>query len=134
MNISQAAYNKVMQSWWLLKVTYGLLFIIAGADKFMNLVTDWPKYVSQLVLNMFSVNAQQFIWGVGIIEIIIGLAILLFATRVGAYLAMSWLLIIVFNLLATHGFYDIAVRDTVMAMGALVLAMLTEAQEELRSI
>lgn len=134
MNISQSTYDKVMQSWWLLKVTYGLFFIIAGADKFMNLVTDWPKYVSQLVLKMFSVNAQQFIWGVGIIEIIIGLAILLFATRVGAYLAMSWLLIIVFNLLATHGFYDIAVRDTVMAMGALVLAMLTEAQEELRSI
>ncbi len=134
MNISQSTYDKVMQSWWLLKVTYGLFFIIAGADKFMNLVTDWSKYVSPLVLKMFSVNAQQFIWGVGIIEIIIGLAILLFATRVGAYLAMSWLLIIVFNLLATHGFYDIAVRDTVMAMGALVLAMLTEAQEELRSI
>lgn len=76
MNLSPLAYDKVKQSWWLLKVTYGLLFVIAGADKFMNLVTDWPKYISPMILNITMLNAQQFIWGVGVIEIIIGLTIL----------------------------------------------------------
>lgn len=130
MNISQAAYDKVKQSWWLLKVTYGLLFVIAGADKYMNLVTEWPKYISPMILNMIPLNAQHFIWGVGVVEILIGLAILFVATRIGAYLAMTWLLLIVANLLTVLGHYDIAVRDVVMAIGALVLAMLTDVVEE----
>lgn len=132
MNLSQAAHEKLMQSWWLLRVTYGLLFIIAGADKFMNLVTDWPKYISPMILNMVPLNASQFIMGVGIIEIIIGVLTLFVMTRLGAYLTMVWLLFIVVNLLTMGTYFDIAVRDTVMAIGALVLAMLTDAVEDLK--
>jgi hypothetical protein len=132
MNLSPANHNRLVQSWWLLKYTYGLLFVVAGADKYMNLVTEWQKYISPLILNMIPLSAQQFIWGVGIVEIIIGILILAIATRIGAYLAMAWLLIIVLNLLSMGTYFDIAVRDTVMAIGALVLALLTDVHEELK--
>jgi hypothetical protein len=129
---AQFIHEKISQSWWLLKVTYGLLFIIAGADKFLNLVTQWPKYISPMILNMIPVSAEQFIMGVGIIEIVIGITTLFLMTRVGAYLTVAWLLIIVVNLLSMGTYFDIAVRDVVMAVGALVLAWLTEAREEVR--
>ena len=132
MNLSKFAHERVTLSWWLLKVTYGLLFVIAGADKFMNLVVYWPQYISPFVLNMIPMSAAQLIMGVGIIEIIIGIVTLAIATRIGAYVTMAWLLVIVLNLLSMGTYFDIAVRDTVMAMGALVLALLTEAHEELK--
>jgi hypothetical protein len=132
MNVPQAAYNKLNQSWLLLKVTYGLLFVVAGADKFTNLVVHWSKYLSPTMYQIFSslVTRDQFMYGVSAIEIIIGVLILLVNTRIGAYLAMAWLLIIVVNLLTMGMYFDIAVRDIVMAIGALVLAWLTEVKEE----
>ena len=129
MNIAQAAYDKVIQSWWILKLTYGLLFIVAGADKFINLITNWAQYVSLTILNVVPLTSQQIIWGSGIFEIILGLLILVIATRIGAYITMVWLLVISANLI-TMGLFDIAVRDIVMAIGALVLALLTNAHEE----
>lgn len=132
MTLTQKNQERIMLSWWLLKVTYGLLFIIAGADKFMNIVVYWPQYISPLVLNMIPLQASQFIMGVGIVEIIIGVLTLVVATRYGAYLTMAWLLIIVANLLSMGTYFDIAVRDVVMAMGALVLALLTEVHDGLK--
>ena len=131
MNISQVSSKNIIHSWWLLKITYGLLFVVAGADKFMNLVTEWEKYVSPVILNLFPVSLTHFILGVGIIEIIIGILILLPLTRIGAYLAVAWLMIIVLNLLSMGTYFDIAVRDVVMAIGALVLGLLTDAKESL---
>ena len=131
MNISQVSSKNIIHSWWLLKITYGLLFVVAGADKFMNLVTEWQKYVSPVILNLFPVSLTHFILGVGIIEIIIGILILLPLTRTGAYLAVAWLMIIVLNLLSMGTYFDIAVRDVVMAIGALVLGLLTDAKESL---
>lgn len=132
MNISQVGQHAVVRSWWLLKVTYGLLFVVAGADKFLNLVTMWSKYVSSLVLQFIPLDVSQIIMGVGVAEILLGLAILLFATRIGGYIAAAWLLFIALNLVSMGGYLDIAVRDIVMAVGALVLAWLDEAMPSLR--
>ena len=135
MDLTRAASERITQSWWLLKITYGLLFVIAGADKFFNLVTEWQQYASPYIFKVIPLSLQQFMFGVAIIEIVIGLIILagtsLVLTRLGAYLAMIWLLIIVVNLLSMGTYFDIAVRDTVMAIGALVLALLCDVQEEL---
>ena len=130
MNISQAAYDKVTQSWWLLKLTYGLVFVIAGADKFFNLITYWPQYLSPMVAKMLPLTTQQIIWGSALFEIALGILILTVATRIGAYVAMLWLLLIAANLVTFGTYFDIAIRDAVMAIGALVLALLTDAHEE----
>lgn len=132
MIIPQIAYRNILKSWWLLKVTYGVLFIVAGLDKFSNLITQWDKYVSLIVLKILPVTVMQLLFFVSIVEIVIGLLILTLFTRFGALLAMAWLLIIVINLLLMGTYLDIAVRDIVMAIGALVLAILTDAKKEIR--
>lgn len=130
MNGSSSVTPKIVRLWWLLRLTYGLLFVVAGADKFLNMVTNWSKYISPMVLINIPVPMDQLIMAVGILEIFIGLIILSRWTHFGAHLASLWLLVITGNLL-TMGFpFDIAVRDVVMAIGAFALALLTKIKEE----
>lgn len=120
--------QKIHTTWFMLKLTYGLVSIIAGADKFLNLLTNWEVYLNPALLNIAPLSAIHFLYLVGLIEIIAGLIILSDYTRYGAYIVALWLIAIAVNLI-TLGFYDIAVRDVVMAIGALALAQLTEVLE-----
>jgi uncharacterized membrane protein YphA (DoxX/SURF4 family) len=117
--------NKLNTSWWALRIGIGLAAFLAGLDKFFNILTNWGMYLSSSSQNLLPVSAGTFMHCVGIIEIIVGLAILARWTRLGAYVASAWLLLIAVNLV-TAGFYDLAVRDVVMAIAAYVLAQLTE--------
>lgn len=118
----------IHRCWWLLKLTYGLAAIVVGADKFFNYIVDWSQYVSPMIASRLpaTITMTQFCYVIGVIEIIVGLLILTKFTRIGAYIMVGWLLVIVINLLSMGKFYDIAARDVVMAAGALVLAWLTE--------
>ncbi|HKV11799.1 MAG TPA: DoxX family membrane protein [Thermoanaerobaculia bacterium] len=110
-------------------LTYGLVPLLAGLDKFFNLLTDWPKYLSPWVANLLPVSAETFMYAVGIIEIIVGLMVLTRWTRLGAWIAAAWLVLIALNLV-TLGLFDIAVRDLAMAVGAYTLARLAELRHE----
>jgi uncharacterized membrane protein YphA (DoxX/SURF4 family) len=110
-------------------LTYGLVPLLAGLDKFLNLLTDWPKYLSPWVANLLPVSAQTFMYAVGIIEIVVGLMVLTRWTRLGAWIAAAWLVLIALNLV-TLGLFDIAVRDLAMAVGAYTLARLAELRQE----
>ena len=112
------------QSWWALKLAFGVVPIVAGLDKFFNLLTDWEQYLSPLVSRVLP--ASTFMHAVGIIEIAAGLLVLSKLTRVGAYVVSAWLVGIALNLLTTGKYFDIAVRDLVMAVGAFTLARLSE--------
>jgi len=111
-------------------LTYGLVPLLAGLDKFLNLLTDWPKYLSPMVANLLPVSAQTFMYAVGIIEILVGLMVLTRWTRLGAWIAAAWLVLIALNLV-TLGLFDIAVRDLAMAVGAYTLAKLAELRQEM---
>lgn len=113
-------------------LTYGLVPLLAGLDKFFNLLTDWPKYLSPLVTNLLPVPAQTFMHGVGIIEIAVGLLVLTRWTRIGAWIAAAWLVLIAINLV-TLGLFDIAIRDLAMAVGSYTLARLAEARQDVPS-
>ncbi|NVB83176.1 MAG: DoxX family membrane protein [Kofleriaceae bacterium] len=120
--------------WWTLRLTYGLVPIIAGLDKFTNLLTDWTKYLSPLATKVIPVSPPTFMHGVGIVEIAAGALVLdKRTTRFGGYLVSAWLAGIGINLLTTGKYFDVAVRDLVMAVGAFTYAKLTEirAQQEL---
>lgn len=132
MNISQIGQHAVIRSWWILKLSYGLLFVVAGADKFLNLVTYWPKYFAPILLQLSPLPADQVAMVAGVAEIILGLLILVLATRIGGYIAAAWLLFIAVNLILIGGYFDIAVRDIILAVGALALAWLDEAMPSLR--
>ncbi|HEY0556092.1 MAG TPA: hypothetical protein VGG20_17705 [Thermoanaerobaculia bacterium] len=110
-------------------LTYGLVPLLAGLDKFFNLLTFWPKYLSPTIAGLLPVSAQTFLYAVGVIEIVVGLLVLTRWTRLGAWIAMAWLILIAVNL-ATLGLFDIAVRDLAMAVGAYTLARLAEMRQE----
>jgi len=106
----------------------GLGPFLAGLDKFFNLLADWTMYLSPLEERVLHVSPPLFMRGVGIVEMGVGLLVLSGRTRVGGYLVMAWLLAIVVNLLTTGMFFDLAVRDVEIAIGAYTLARLTEAR------
>jgi uncharacterized membrane protein YphA (DoxX/SURF4 family) len=111
------------------KIALGLMAFLAGLDKFLNLLTNWEQYVSPLAQKMVPLSPTALMHVVGVIEMVVGLAILTKATRLGAYVAAAWLVCIALALLTTGQFFDIAVRDLELAVAAFVLAKLTEIRE-----
>lgn len=107
-----------------LKYAYGLVPIVAGLDKFTNLLTNWKDYLSTSVINILPFSAATFMSVVGIIEIAAGLLVLL-RPKIGAWVVMAWLILIAFTLIFGGHYFDVAVRDLVMAVGAYALAKLT---------
>ena len=116
-------------AYWALRIAFGLIPLLAGSDKFTHFLTDWTQYLNPAVLRIVPVTANTFMQIAGVIEIIVGLGILFGATRVFSYIAMLWLLGIAANLISLGRFYDVAVRDIGLAVGAFTLARLTEARE-----
>lgn len=117
--------DKLNSAYQALKWTYGLVPFLAGLDKFFNLLANWESYLSPAVAGVLPFSATTFLHLVGVIEMAVGLAVLTRWTRLGAYVAMVWLVLIAGNLLLL-GTFDIAVRDLAMAVGAFTLARLAE--------
>ena len=113
--------------YWALRISFGAVPFLAGLDKFFNLLTHWDKYMSPLALKLLPFSATTFLHLAGIIEMAVGVAILTRWTRAGGYVAAAWLAAIAVNLLLA-GYFDVAVRDLVMAVGAFTLAKLDEIQ------
>ena len=122
--------SRLDQAWWVLRIGLGVGPFLAGLDKYFNFLTNWPAYINPLALKILSFSGQTFMHIVGVIEMIVGLAILTKWTRIGAYVASAWLLLIAINLVSTGMFFDIAVRDIEMALAAFVLARMTEARSD----
>jgi len=122
--------SRLDQAWWVLRIGLGLGPFLAGLDKYFNLLTNWTGYISPLVLKILPFSGQTFMHLVGVIEMIVGLAIVTKWTRLGAYVASIWLVLIAVNLVSTGMFFDVAVRDVEMALAAFVLARITEARKD----
>lgn len=124
-------FNKRLRiSWWALRIALGVVPIVAGIDKYFNKLTDWGMYLSPLVTKIIPVSQPTFMHVVGVVEIIAGLIVLSRWTKVGSYIVMLWLIGIAINLLTTGMFYDIAVRDLEIAVGAFVLSQLSTLRED----
>lgn len=108
----------------ILKVTYGVVPIVAGLDKFTNLLTHWENYLNPQLASMLPFTPHTFIMIVGVIEMIAGLLVLM-RPATGGYIVMAWLLAIAVSLIAGGNYLDVAVRDVVMAIGAFSLARLS---------
>jgi uncharacterized membrane protein YphA (DoxX/SURF4 family) len=116
--------KKVNQVQTLLKFTYGLIPIAAGADKFTNLLTDWAHYLNPSLKAALPVSDHVFMMIVGVIEITAGILVFINPQR-GALLVSAWLVLIALNLLAGFNYLDVAVRDLAMAAGAFSLSKLS---------
>ena len=115
-------------AWWSLRVGLGLAPILAGLDKYFNLLTNWEMYLDPTIPSLLHIDAAVFMHMAGVVEIVAGVLVFTRLTRFGSYVVMAWLLAIAANLLAQGMFFDIAVRDVELALAAFVLAKLTEAR------
>ena len=114
--------------WKTLRIVFGVVPIVAGLDKFSNLLTDWTHYLAPVFARMIPFSPHGFMIIVGVIEIVAGIGVLFTPwTRVFAWIVALWLVCISIDLLAA-GFFDIAVRDLVMAVTSFCLARLTAAE------
>jgi hypothetical protein len=109
----------------LMKLTYGIVPIVAGLDKFTNLLTDWEQYLHPGIADMLPFSPHTFMMIVGVIEIIAGI-IVLARPAIGGIIVAAWLTLIALTLLASGHFLDIAVRDLVMAIGAFSMVRLSK--------
>jgi uncharacterized membrane protein YphA (DoxX/SURF4 family) len=125
MNTDQSGFRSIQQ---VMRYTYGIVPIVAGLDKFIGLLADWPSYIHPTLLSALPFSGHTFMMIVGVIEIVAGILVLA-RPKVGALVVSAWLALIGVSLLASGKYLDVAVRDLVMAVGAYTLAKLTSALE-----
>jgi uncharacterized membrane protein YphA (DoxX/SURF4 family) len=121
--------SRLNAAWWALRIAIGLGPIIAGVDKYFNKLTDWSMYLSPIATKVVPVQATTFMHIVGVVEVIAGVIVLTRWTKIGSYIVGLWLLAIAVNLLTTGMFYDLAVRDVEIAVGAFALSQLSAVRE-----
>ena len=122
--------SRINSAYWTLRIAFGLTAFLAGLDKFFNLLTNWEKYCSPILMDIIPLSAGALMRVAGVIEMIAGIALLAGVTRLFGYIVAAWLTLIALSLLTTGQFIDVAVRDLVMACGAFVLARLSEVRQE----
>ena len=111
------------QSFWLLRIGFTVAPIVFGLDKFFNVLVNWEQYLAPWVNRLLPGTATDLMYLVGVVEIVAGLIVLI-KPRYGAYLVAAWLAGIIVNLLTYSGYYDVALRDFGLMLGALTLARL----------
>ena len=121
-----AAADPAHQAYLLLRTVFTIAPIAFGLDKFANLLTDWPGYLAPWIDDLVPGTAQQAMYAVGVVEVLAGLLVAV-APRLGGWVVAAWLAGIILNLLTIPGFYDIALRDFGLFVGAVALARLAVA-------
>jgi hypothetical protein len=119
------AHRAAYDAFLVLYVGYVILPVVAGIDKFFHFFANWDMYLAPIVTQTSHLTATRFMDIVGVIEIAAGILVAIYP-RIGAYVVALWLWGIVVNLLLIPGFYDIALRDFGLSLGALALARLSE--------
>ena len=116
------------QAFLLLRTVFTVAPVIFGLDKFTNLLTDWTVYLAPIVTDVVPLPAQTIMYVVGVVEIVAGLAVAL-KPRFGSLLVAAWLLGIIINLIVLGSFYDVALRDFGLLVGALALNRLAPTKQ-----
>ncbi|MFB3905276.1 MAG: hypothetical protein ACE15E_17635 [Acidobacteriota bacterium] len=122
--------TRIATTWWALRIALGATAFLAGLDKFFNLLTNWSMYLSPFAEGLLPFSGNTFMQLIGVIEMAVGIVILFASPRFGGYIASAWLVAISINLVLTGVFFDLAVRDLVMAVAAFSLARLSEYRQE----
>lgn len=117
------AGNPSYQAYQILHFGFTVAPIIAGFDKFLQLLVNWDQYLPPLVNNLLGGHGHEFMYAVGVIEIVAGIGVFL-KPKIFAYVVSAWLALIIVNLLMIPGYFDVALRDLGLALGALALGRL----------
>jgi uncharacterized membrane protein YphA (DoxX/SURF4 family) len=119
------AANPGYQAFVILRVGFTVAPIVAGLDKFANLLGDWSKYLAPVIPKALGVSPELFMRGVGIVEIVAGVLVAVLP-RYAAYVVAAWLAAIIVNLLILGAYFDVALRDLGLMLGAIALGRLAQ--------
>ena len=118
--------DRARQAFRILHVGFVVAPILAGLDKFFEVLVDWDRYLAPAVTDALPVSGHTVMLAVGVVEIAAGVLVAL-RPRIGGYVVAVWLWVIIVNLLVVGDYFDIALRDFGLSLGALALARLAEA-------
>jgi len=121
-----AVPDRARQAFRILQVGFVVAPILAGLDKFFEVLVDWDRYLAPVATDVLPVSGHSFMLAVGVIEIAAGVLVA-FRPRIGGYVVAVWLWAIIINLLILGDYFDVALRDFGLSLGALALARLAEA-------
>src|SRR5438552_1085576 len=107
-----------LQAYQILHLTFSVAPIIAGADKFLNVLVNWEQYLTPLVPRVLGLSASQFMGVVGVVEIIAGIGVI-FKPKIFGYVVAAWLAGVIINLLILGDHFDVALRDLGLCLAAL---------------
>jgi len=121
--LDQVRTDPVLQAFWLLRAGFTVLPLVVGLDKFADVLTNWDGYLAPDINRLIPGTAHQAMLAVGVIEIIAAIVVAVLP-RYGALIVAAWLAGIIINLLLLGAYYDVALRDFGLLIGALSLARL----------
>ena len=107
----------------LLKLVFTIVPIVAGLDKFFNILCDWTQYLNPMILDILPFSGETFMMIVGVIEILAGILVFVMP-KIGGLVVSVWLTLIAISLLIGWTYADVAVRDLVMAISAFSMSRL----------
>ncbi len=114
------------QAFTILRTGFTVAPILAGADKFFGVLVNWDQYLPAFVNKMLGGYGHEFMYVVGVIEIIAGIGVFL-KPKIFAYVVAAWLGLIILNLLMIPGYFDVALRDFGLLLAAVALGRLSKA-------
>jgi hypothetical protein len=123
--------NPGYQAFWILRAGFTIAPIVAGLDKFANLLADWTKYLAPVIPKTLGVSPENFMRGAGVVEIVAGILVAA-VPRYAAYVVAAWLAAIIMNLLILGAYLDVALRDLGLMLGAIALGRLAQGVHEWR--
>ena len=121
-----AVPDRARQAFRILHVGFVVAPVLAGLDKFFDVLVDWDQYLAPVATDVLPFSAHTIMMVVGVIEIAAGVLVAL-RPRIGGYVVAVWLWAIIVNLLVLGDYFDVALRDFGLSLGALALARLAEA-------
>jgi hypothetical protein len=121
---TRVASNPTHQAYQILHVGFAVLPIVAGLDKFFHILVNWDMYLAPFIARLSPISGHNLMMIIGAIEIIAGILVAI-KPRIGAYVVAAWLCGIIINLLLLSGYYDVALRDFGLSLGALALGRLS---------
>ena len=119
------ATSSGQQAFRILQFGFTVAPILAGLDKFFHLLVNWDQYLPGVVANVSPISPHTLMLIVGVIEIVAGVGVAL-KPRIFAYVVAAWLAVIIINLLLIPGYFDVALRDFGLLLGALALGQLSQ--------
>ena len=121
---TRAVSSPTYQAYQILHIGFAVLPIVAGLDKFFHILVNWDMYLAPIIIRLSPIPGHRLMMIIGVVEIVAGILVAM-KPRVGAYVVMAWLWGIIIDLLLLSGYYDVALRDFGLSLGALALARMS---------